>query len=215
MDLARRQVAEDIQAAAKQPGSVPAGLERWANELISPTVPWRRVLAGAIRSSWATVAGMTDYSYRRPSRRQSTQPSIVLPALRRPVPEVALVIDTSGSMSAADLTACLSEVQGVLKTIGTSAVVISVDTEAHVSGRAHAARAVRLKGGGGTNMGSGIEKAAGLRPKPHICIVLTDGYTPWPDYAPREMRVIVASTSTESGPVWARTVHIDMSDHRR
>jgi len=215
LELARRQVAEQILERAKRVGDAPAGLQRWAEELIDPTVPWRRILAGAIRASYSNVAGMVDYSYQRISRRQSLQPNIILPALRRPVPEVALVIDTSGSMSENDLTACLSEVQGVLKTIGTSAVVISVDTEAHVSGRAHSAKSVRLVGGGGTDMGTGILKAASLRPKPHICIVLTDGETPWPTHAPRDMRVIVASTSQEKGPSWARTVHIDMKDARR
>ena len=46
------------------------------------------------------------------------------------------------------------------------------------------ARDVELLGGGGTDMGAGLAKAAELRPRPDLIIVLTDGYTPWPSAPP-------------------------------
>ena len=39
--------------------------------------------------------------------------------------------------------------------------------------------AIRLEGGGGTDMGAGLDAAAALRPRPDLIIVLTDGFTPW------------------------------------
>jgi len=37
---------------------------------------------------------------------------------------------------------------------------------------------VKLLGGGGTDMGAGLARAAELRPKPDIIVVLTDGTLP-------------------------------------
>ena len=56
-DLLRRQVAQDVITHGKQPGTVPAGLLRWAEEVLSPKVNWRAVLAaeGIDASGVATV----------------------------------------------------------------------------------------------------------------------------------------------------------------
>src|SRR5271166_3562432 len=98
-DLLRRQVAQDVVAHGKLPGTVPAGLLRWAEEVLTPKVNWRALLAAELRRAVAEVSGAVDYSYRRPSRRSAVAGQVVLPALRRPVPEVAVVCDTSGSMT--------------------------------------------------------------------------------------------------------------------
>ena len=94
-----RQVAQDCVRHAREAGNVPAGLLRWAEQALQPAVDWRRVLAAELRRAVADTAGAVDYSYRRPSRRASVAGPVVLPALRRPVPEVAVVCDTSGSMT--------------------------------------------------------------------------------------------------------------------
>ncbi len=82
-DLVRRQVAADVtaHAASKGRGSVPAGLQRWASQVLAPpTVAWDRVLRAAVRRAVADRAGRADYTYRRPSRRQL--PGIIKPAMR-------------------------------------------------------------------------------------------------------------------------------------
>ena len=94
---------------------MPAGLLRWAELTVQPAVDWRRVLAAELRRAVADTAGAVDYSYRRPSRRAPVAGQVVLPALRRPVPEVAVVCDTSGSMTEDLLAAALAEVEGLLR----------------------------------------------------------------------------------------------------
>jgi predicted metal-dependent peptidase len=168
------------------------------------------------------VAGAVDYSYRKPSRRASVSPTIVLPALEKPVPDVAVVCDTSGSMGGRELARVLAEVEGLLSSIGlrSSGVrVLAVDTNVHAIRRVSSARQVELVGGGGTDMGRGIEAAAKLQPRPAVLIVLTDGLTPWPAEAPRGMRVVIGLlTMSAPGarigalpatPHWARVVRID------
>jgi predicted metal-dependent peptidase len=211
-DLLRRQVAQEVERAGKEPGKVPAGLLRWAREVLSPRIDWRRLLAAELRRAVADVAGAADYSYRRPSRRASAVPSVVLPALRRPVPELAVVCDTSGSMSEELLAMALAEVEGLLRGLGLARRlrVLACDTAVGPAQRVTSARQVSLVGGGGTNMGTGIAAACALRPRPAVCVVLTDGYTPWPHEAPKGMRVVVGLLGSDppEAPSWARSVRV-------
>jgi predicted metal-dependent peptidase len=215
-DLLRRQVAQDVIMHGKQPGTVPAGLLRWAEEVLAPKVNWRAVLAAEVRRAVAEVSGAVDYSYRRPSRRSAAFAEfspVVLPALRRPVPEVAVVCDTSGSMTADLLAMVLAEVEGLLRALGLARQVrvLACDTAVAPAQRVSSARQVQLVGGGGTDMGAGIGAAAALRPRPAVTVVLTDGYTPWPAEAPKGMRVVVGLLGVRApdAPPWARAVRVE------
>jgi predicted metal-dependent peptidase len=212
-DLLRRQVAQDVVAHGKLPGTVPAGLLRWAEEVLTPKVNWRALLAAELRRAVAEVSGAVDYSYRRPSRRSSVAGQVVLPALRRPVPEVAVVCDTSGSMTADLLAMVLAEVEGLLRALGLARQVrvLACDTAVGPAQRVSSARQVQLTGGGGTNMGAGIDAAAALRPRPAVTVVLTDGYTPWPADAPKGMRIVVGLLGAQApdAPSWARAVRVE------
>lgn len=211
-DLIRRQAAEEIAAEHKRAGTVPAGLLRWAQARLRPKVDWRRALAAEIRRSISDVRGQVDYSYRRPSRRAGSTPDVVLPALRRPQPEVVVVCDTSASMGEDRLEQVLAEVEGLLASVGVGGLtVLSVDVEVHRARRVQQAGQVELVGGGGTDMGAGITAALSRRPRPDVIVVLTDGETPWPSAAPRGVRVVVGllGERAPAGPRWARSVRID------
>jgi predicted metal-dependent peptidase len=210
--LLARRVAQDCLRHGREAGDVPAGLLRWADELLEPAVDWRKALAAELRRAVADTAGAVDYSYRRPSRRASVAGDVVLPALRRPVPDIAVVCDTSGSMSEDLLAVALAEVEGLLRAVGLGRQlrVLACDTAVGPARRVSSARQVELVGGGGTDMGAGIEAASRLRPRPAITVVLTDGFTPWPDEPPRGMRVVVGLIGDEApeAPTWARAVRV-------
>ena len=210
--LLARRVAQDCLRHGREAGDVPAGLLRWADELLEPAVDWRKALAAELRRAVADTAGAVDYSYRRPSRRASVAGAVVLPALRRPVPDIAVVCDTSGSMSEDLLAVALAEVEGLLRAVGAARQlrVLACDTAVGPVRRVSSARQVELIGGGGTDMGAGIEAASRLRPRPAIAVVLTDGYTPWPDEPPRGMRVVAGLIGDEApeAPAWARAVRV-------
>ena len=212
-ELLRRQVAQDVLAHSKLAGTVPGGLLRWAQEILSPKVNWRTLLAAELRRAVAEVSGAVDYSYRRPSRRAAVAGNVVLPALRRPVPEVAVVCDTSGSMTEDLLAEALAEVEGLMRALGMARQVrvLACDTAVGPAQRVNSARQVQLVGGGGTNMGTGIAAAAALRPRPAVTVVLTDGYTPWPSRAPKGTRVVVGllGPGAPDAPPWARSVRVE------
>ena len=213
--LLRCRVASEIRsscAGGKLPGTVPQGWRIWADAMLDPEVDWRRLLGAAVRASFAGVAGCVDYSYARPSRRASVMGAIVMPTMRRPLPTVAVVIDTSRSMSGL-FSEALAQVDAILSRIGLGRDrlrVLSCDAHVHVVQRVTSSRQVELYGGGGTSMVAGIESALALRPRPSMVVVLTDGYTPWPATAPRGARVVVGLVGKGRWevPDWAMVVRI-------
>jgi predicted metal-dependent peptidase len=211
--LLGRDVARRIREHSRNRGTVPAGWQRWSDDVLEPVVNWRTVLRSAIRRAVADVAGRVDFNYRRPSRRAAALPQVILPSLRQPLPRVAVVIDTSGSMSDDMLAQVLGEVSGLLTSLGVARDrlhVVCCDATAYEAQRVLSANDVRLLGGGGTDMGAGLAAAAELRPRPDLVIVLTDGHTPWPHRPPGKAKVVVGLMDPAGTvPDWAASVTID------
>jgi predicted metal-dependent peptidase len=210
-ELVRRDAVSQMQAYQSR-GDLPAGWQRWVDEVTKSTVNWRRMLAAAIRRGVAEVAGRVDFTYRRPSRRNGAVPDVILPSLRQPLPQVAIVLDTSGSMGAAQLGQALGEINGVLRGLGLgrgNLRLVCCDAQAYQVQKIMDAKDVRLMGGGGTDMGAGLAAALELRPRPHLVVVLTDGHTPWPR-PPARVRVVVGLLDpTGTVPPWATKVPVD------
>ncbi len=221
-DRVRDRLASDV-LAAKEQGNMPAGLVRWAEDYLDPKIDWRKALAVRIRAAVASVAGRRDYSFMRPSRRQDAMrnagSTVILPAMRQPAPpRIAIVVDTSGSITADELNGYLGEMRGMVRAVGVShgLWVIPCDAQAYEATRVKSSASLELinfKGGGGTNMCKGIDAALALQPKPHIIIVLTDGFTPWPTERPKgQEHYIVVLTTDEARsqvPEWATTILIE------
>lgn len=211
----RRRVAQAVRdhVANRSRGHLPAGWQRWADQtLAGPTIPWRRVLASAVRRAIAHAAGCHDYAYSRPGRRRI--PRIVTPALRRPLVTVAVVVDTSGSMGQSDVNTALAEVKGVIRAAGIGTqrlVVLACDAAVGATSRVRRVEDVQLVGGGGTDMRVGIAAAEACRPHPDVIVVFTDGCTPWPD-RPGRARLVVAiigaGATADHVPDWATTVRV-------
>ncbi|MFD7099922.1 vWA domain-containing protein [Streptomyces xanthophaeus] len=211
----RRQTAQAVRAHRRTRGTLPRGWHRWAEELLEPAVDWRRALSGAVREAAAWASGAVDYTYRRPSRRTpALGGKVVLPSLRRPLPRVAVVIDTSGSMGPAELGAALAEVTGVLREVGVRGdrvAVLACDADVQAVSRVNSAGQVALAGGGGTDMRAGIGAALALPERPDVIVVLTDGFTPWPPQSPA-CRVIAAllGDTAPMPPAWVETVRVPL-----
>ncbi|GAA0899609.1 VWA-like domain-containing protein [Virgisporangium ochraceum] len=208
----RRYTAEAVRAYERSRGTIPAGWKRWADDILEPTVDWRQVLAGSVRQAIAWASGAVDYTYRRPSRRSAAQTRVVLPSMQRPSPTVAIVVDTSGSMSDDDLGAALAEVADVPREVGVRGnrvTVLSCDAAVGAVRRIARAEDLELVGGGGTDMRVGIAAALAQPVRPHVVIALTDGHTPWPDEPPaaRVVAGLIGATPPEP-PGWIESVRI-------
>lgn len=112
---------------------------------------------------------------------------MVLPALRRNPPRVSVVIDTSASVSDAELGSALLEVTAIGWAVGGGSGQVSVISCDAAAGIAHPlcrAGGIPLIGGGGIDLREGFARALTARSRPDVIVVLTDGQTPWPDEPP-------------------------------
>ncbi|MER5378989.1 VWA-like domain-containing protein [Streptomyces sp. NPDC002688] len=222
-DAVRFRVAQGIKA---RPGNSPEGWQRWAEEAFHPPQPWRELLGAAVRSAASGPGVGEDYTYGRPSRRAAGVPGVVLPSLRRRPPRVSVVIDTSGSVSDAELGSALLEVSAISRAVGGRRDLITVVSCDAAAGIAHPlcrAEGIPLIGGGGTDLRSGFAAALRAQPRPDVVVVLTDGQTPWPESRP-PCRTVVGLFSRQGPddswdeddpdyvpdrpPAWARVVEI-------
>ncbi|MFF0645049.1 VWA-like domain-containing protein [Streptomyces tendae] len=201
-DAVRFRVARGIRAA---PGSAPKGWRRWAEKVFHPPQPWRELLGAAVRSATSSGGVGEDYTYGRPSRRSAGTPGVVLPSLRRRPPRVAVVIDTSGSVSDAELGSALLEVAAIARAVGGRRDLVSVvpcDAAARLAHFLCREEGIPLVGGGGTDLRTGFAKALGARPAPDAVVVLTDGQTPWPDTLPPCRTVVGLFPRERAGGSW-------------
>jgi predicted metal-dependent peptidase len=220
-DAVRFRVAEGIKG---RPGDAPDGWRRWADEAFHPPQPWRKLLRAAVRSAASAPGAGEDHSYRRPSRRSASVPGVLLPSLRRTPPRVCVVIDTSGSVSDAELGSALLEVAAIGRAVGGRrdlVSVISCDAAAGIAVPLCRAESIELMGGGGTDLRSGFARALRSRLKPQVIVALTDGQTPWPSEQPpcrtvvglfprpaRRMNEQDPDYVPDGPPPWARVVTI-------
>jgi len=205
----RDSVAKAIQEHQKQRGDVPAGWLRWAEERFASVVPWTKLLRTQARRAWTIQQGYTHRTYSRPPRREN--PPILHPRQISYKPIPAFVIDTSGSIDDAMLQQAVGEIYGAIRAFSSDMYVISCDAKVHDIKRVKSPSEVRKlkpKGGGGTDMRIGIEVALSQRPKPNMIVVITDGYTPWPDTKPEGLPFVVVLTSDGETPSYAKTVRI-------
>jgi len=217
----QRLTAEAIRDEhARGRGHVAAGWKAWADALLKPQrIPWEHELAGGLRWAVNDVSGMVLHSYKRPSRRASATPDIIQPSMRRPIPTVCVVGDTSGSMSENhDLALVRGTVEDLCLALGARVAFLATDAEVHGGIQTvRDGKSIEMLGRGGTNMCAGIEYAmTHVRPRPDVLVVITDCETGWPEAPPKGVRMIVCAVGDSSMindvPDWARVIRVRPND---
>lgn len=192
----RRRVARDINAAAQNGryrGNIAGDLLEWARvELEPPMVPWNMVLRAQFQQLLGRVqAGNRDFSLSRPNIRSfARRDGILRPGLISYEPEVAFVMDTSGSMHVDMCKAGLNECYHAMRVIGVEDVwYLEADYDVQKVERLRARNLldVHLAGRGGTSFIPAIEHLEKLQPRPQIVVYFTDGEGSAPAEAPNGM----------------------------
>ena len=128
--------------------------------------------------------------------------------------EVAIVVDTSASVSDQALAHAATEVAAIARIAansqGTPPHSLRHGSRTPTPDLSQRDDPARIEGGGGTDMSAGIQASHALRPRPDVIIVITDGETPWPQQKPI-IPVIVALLDhgwAPPPPDWAHPVRI-------
>lgn len=200
-----RATAQDM--AQRAAGTIGHYLSRAVESILRPKWNPRQLLWTKMRRAVTRVQGYSDYTWSRPARNGAGIPCRMPDWFAEP-PKPLVVIDTSGSMDQEDLGLALGVVKDVLA-LCQSSLVISGDTDIHTAKTVFSAAHVPLQGGGGTNMGAIMEMAEAtyLRKGYSPCIVVTDGYTPWPSSRLKGKWIALVTQDTEV-PSWITRVPI-------
>ena len=209
-------IAQSEANGGKGRGITPIAAERIIEELKNPKREWRTILDDFVQEE------ICDYSFSPPDRRLQDSP-FFLPDFNEKdesVKNLLFMIDTSGSMSEADITDCYSEIYGAIQQFGGKlqgklgffdAVVVEptpFESEDEF-------KIIRPKGGGGTSFDiifDYVEKEMADEP-PVSIVILTDGYAPIPDES-RAMGIPVLwiINNDDVTPEWGKIARILSKD---
>lgn len=208
-DEIRQSVANARREHQKSRGSHGGNFESTIDSMIEPLIDPKSAFMAKLRRSCTETVGGVYPTYKRMSKKRI--PGILLPAKMDKVPNITVIVDTSGSMYGQDLELCLGLINKVMRTLNirNGLNVVTGDTSAKTR-KIICSKMGQLPicGGGGTDMGKIIVEVADQKPKPEMIIVATDGYTPWPK---QDVGVPTFACLTQSGcedgiPDWIKTV---------
>lgn len=166
-------VRANIQSkmAGDKPGTIPGDIEIFLNGLLDPKLPWNRIL-----QKYLQTFAKNDYSFRKPNRRFFPQHH--MPSLHgEKLMDLAIAVDTSGSVSDADFHAFVTEVSSILRMMKPEKItLVQFDTGIKsVDELKNVADLMRCKftGRGGTAIGPVMQWAN--EKKPQLLLVFSDG----------------------------------------
>lgn len=186
-----RQVVAQAATVARMAGKMSATLERMVGEILQPKIPWLDVLR-----DFMLAATRDNETWSRRNRRFS---EVYLPDLYDfRMGSLCAIGDVSGSISADDWAQVLSEVVYIAERCNPEILrLVAADTKvtADVVLDRDAIRSTPITGGGGTDMRVPLEYVEQYRPD--VVVLLTDGYTPWPDCEPPYPLIVCCTTNAE------------------
>jgi len=171
----------------------------------TPHLPWQRLLArylrGPLKSPPIPGGFPEDYAYLRVH--PAAPDPFLFPSLCGRRRRVGVVLDVSGSMQE-QATRAMGEVRALVSQPDTEVLLVCCDVQVIWKGPWHRDLAIPW-----TWAGTDLRPAIGALASDHpsVILVITDGWTPWPDRPP-SAPVIVCLLGTEGPrpPDWARTV---------
>jgi len=166
-------------------GSIPGDIQIFLNRLLKPRLPWQKIL-----SRFMTKFAKTRYTFKRPNRR--FLPDHILPGMYgETISNIAIAVDTSGSVTNANFLRFISETHGIIKKLNPDKVTfIQFDTSIKSIDEVKSVKqlmGLKFTGRGGTNSAEVIEWAN--TNKPTALLIFTDGY--FTDYGHRTKSPVI------------------------
>ena len=186
-ELVRRDVAKRILDTSGSAGDVPLGWRRWAHTVLAPKIDYMATIRHAVRRALReSTLGRYDRTYKRPYRRQACYGEFIMPSFHQPRPRPGFLIDTSSSMQETQLARAVAELGGLTRQLGYGAdvLVACCDTVVHHARKVFNAAHVELYGGGGTDIGAGLQWFLDRKGSIDLLVIVSDCHTAWPEDMP-------------------------------
>jgi len=167
---------------ALQAGKLGGTLGRLIDHLLQPQLPWRMLLA-----RYLSALARDDFSYTRPSRREG---DAIQPSLRSSQINLAVAVDTSGSIKDEEIDEFLSEVDAIKGQIRARVTLLPCDAElAEGSPWVYEPWEAldppnQLEGGGGTDFRPVFAWQDNVDVAPDLLVYFTDADGTFPATAP-------------------------------
>lgn len=168
--------------AAREAGRLGQSWQRVLERLLEPTLPWRALLARYVVS-----AAREDYTFQRPPRRDG---DAIFPRLARGSLRVVAALDTSGSITAAELDEFAGELDALKSQVRAEVTVHACDERLAPEGPwifdpwESVTLPPSLSGGGGTRFTPLFDWVERERLAPDLLIYFTDAQGEFPPEAP-------------------------------
>lgn len=166
--------ATQAAALARKAGKLPGCIDQLIQEIVEPDIPVNEVIARFV----AEVC-RNDYSWQRPNPRYAPQGVYVPSLYNLEVGNVALIVDTSGSITDQDLNLVAGVLQQCLAYYHTGFKVLYVDHAFQAEEDFEPDSPIRLhaKGRGGTSFVPGFDHLKETGITPSAVLYVTDGYS--------------------------------------
>jgi predicted metal-dependent peptidase len=215
----RDEIKEAMLAAAQTvdgAGNIPAGVRRMIKELTEPQLNWRELLRMNLES---TIKA--DYTWMRTSRKGWHMDAVMPGQKPDEMIDIAVAIDTSGSIGEAMLKDFLSEIQGIMDSFPAYKIhIVSFDTEVYNPKQYDSENLDSMidydpQGGGGTDFECVWNYFKEQEIQPRRLIMFTDGYPfgSWgdPDYC--DTTFILHGTTTIVPPFGTHAYYEEQKKH--
>ena len=174
-----KSIISESAAYAKMYGRMPAGLELLVDDLLTPKLSWRELLW-----RYVTQEFISDYTWASPNRRY-VQHGVYLPGVVRGGLDLAVCVDTSGSIDLNTLSEFFAEIRAIAASYENARVHL-IECDAEVTGvyeiDERNIKDIKFRGGGGTLFTPALKKASEFNPR--VCVYLTDGCGDFPTDEP-------------------------------
>ena len=168
---------------AMQAGKLSGSLARLVDHFLQPSLPWRMLL-----SRYLSYIARNDYNYMRPSNRRDGP--AIYPSLRSTEVNIAVVVDTSGSISTAEIGEFLSEINAIKGQLSARISLLACDAKLvsdcpwTFEPWEEVALPEKLTGGGGTSFLPPFEWLAQQDMQPDLLVYFTDAEGRFPEQEP-------------------------------
>jgi predicted metal-dependent peptidase len=175
----RDEIKEAVLSAAQtcDAGNLPAGVKRLLQNLTEPRMNWRELLRMQLESTIKS-----DYTWLRSSRK-GWHVDAVMPGMKTTdAIDIAVAIDTSGSISTEQCRDFLSEIQGIMESFDSYRIhVFTFDTDTYNPQQYNSENLediteYDIQGGGGTDFDAIFRYLKDAEVEPKKLVVFTDGY---------------------------------------